>query len=93
MFSALHGADKMLLYGYCDISDNMKITQYQHFSLGWITYKEGDWSFAPDAVMALAKDQIEEKLADYVGAYIIKAPDTSHGYQVRCVSETSIKSN
>ena len=94
MFSALHGADNMLLYGYCDISDNMKITQYQYYTIAWwSTYSEGDWDFAPDVVKALAKDQIEEKLADYVGAYIIKAPDTSHGYQVRCVSETSIKSN
>ena len=84
----------MLLYGYCDISDNMKITQYQYYTIAWwSTYSEGDWDFAPDVVKALAKDQIEEKLADYVGAYIIKAPDTSHGYQVRCVSETSIKSN
>lgn len=96
IFSALHGADNMLLYGYCNLSDNMRITQYQHSitGLSYTTYsEEKGGAFAPDAVIALAKDKIEEKLASYVNYYKVDTYDTSNGYQVRCVSEKPLANN
>ena len=88
-FSGLYGSDKILYFGYCNISDNMKITSYE-YSLTGLSYKkysEGDRLFSPDAVMTLAKSKIEDNLASYVNVYLIKSVDTSNGYQVRCVKE------
>lgn len=85
----LLGGDQTLAYGYCNIANNMKITEYSYSLIGlrYTTYKEGDALFQPDIVKEIAGSQIEEKLKDYVSVSKIRDYNTSFGYQVRCVKE------